>query len=290
MPSTASRTTGLVAAFRQGLRELGYGEDLRVLYRYSEGSAEQVRKIAGELARDEVPIIVTTTDAVARAVAREAPRAAIVMVNASDPVGTGLVASLAHPAGKVTGLTNFSPEISGKRIELLKECVPTLARVAYLLNPDLPGAQAVLKEVKDAADRFALEVLPLEARKAADISAALGELPARATGLLVQSPNPLLYTERALVCRLARARRVPSIFNRVEYVQAGGLLSYGPNVADMYRRAARYVDRILKGARPGDLPVEQPSKFELAINLETARVLGVAVPRQLLGRAGTVVG
>jgi len=290
MPSTASLTQDLVEAFRQGLRELGYGDELPVLYRYSEGGPERLAQMAGELERDGVAVIVTTTDAVVRAVAREAPRAAIVMVNASDPVGAGLIASLGHPGGKVTGLTNLSPEIAGKRIELLKECVPALPRLAYLWNPDLPGARDAFAEVKDAAARFRLELVPLEARKAADIPVALGELPARTTGLLVQAPNPLLYTERARVCELARARGLPSIFNRVEYVRAGGLLSYGPNVPDMYRRAATYVDRILKGAPPGDLPVEQPSKFELAVSLETARVLGVAVPRQLVARADTVIG
>ena len=293
MPSTEKATTNLIAAFVEGLRRLGYtpGANIALSTRYTSGQAQQVPKIARELASAGVTIIVTTTDAVVRTVAREAPQAAIVMVNTSDPVGSGLVASLAHPGGNVTGITNLSPEIGGKRVELLKECVPGLSRLAYLWHPGLPGARPAFEEVKQAARRLGLQLLAPEVRRAEQIEPALAELQGSAsTALLVQAPNPIFYTQRASICRAATARRLPSMFNRIEYPRAGGLLSYGPNVPDMYRRAAAYVDRILRGARPGDLPVEQPSKFELAINLETARALGVAVPPSMLGRADALIG
>lgn len=291
MPSTPSATANLIAAFREGLRAQGYRDDLPVLYRYTEGKADQVPKIARELAQADVAVIVTTTDAVVRTVAQQVPQAAIVMVNAADPVGSGLVASLARPGGRVTGLTNLSPEIGGKRVQLLKECMPLLSRLAYLWNERLPGAMPAFEEIREAAARFGLELVPLPVQVPADIESVLGDLrDGSRTALLVQAPNPMLYTQRSLICRLARAQRLPSMFNRVEYVRAGGLLSYGPNIPAMYRRAAVYVDRILKGAPPGELPVEQPSKFELAVSLDTARMLGIAVPASLLGQADTVIG
>lgn len=293
MPSTASATANLVAAFVDGLRELGYapGQNLELTYRYSSAQPDQVGAIAREFVRAELPVILTTTDSVVATVAREAPQASIVMVNTSDPVGNGLVASLAHPGGRVTGLTNLSPEIGGKRVELLKECAPAISRLAYLWNSRLPGAIPAFEEVRQAAQRLRLELSALEVRRADEISRALGEVRDGArTALLVQAPNPMLYTQRALLCRMAKARGLPTMFNRVEYARAGGLLSYGPNVPEMYRRAAGYVDRILKGASPGDLPVEQPSKFELAVNLDTARAIGLVVPPLLVGRADTIIG
>ena len=293
IPSSEGATSTLVDAFIAGLRQLGYtpGRNLVLHTRYAGGEPQQVPKIARELADAGVAIIVTTTDAVVRTVARQAPHAAIVMVNTSDPVGNGLVASLAQPGGNVTGLTNLSPEIGAKRVEVLKECVPSLSRLAYLWNPRLPASGAAFEEVKQGADRLRLELIELAVQRAQQVERALATLPDRGrTGLLVQAPNPIFYTERARICRAARARRLPSMFNRVEYPRAGGLLSYGPNVPEMYRRAAAYVDRILQGANPATLPVEQPSKFELAVNVETARALGVDVPPALLARADTVIG
>jgi putative ABC transport system substrate-binding protein len=293
MPSTASATANLVRAFAQGLRQHGYvpGQSIAVTHRYTDGHAEQVRSLARELVEEGNAVIVTTTDAVVRIVAREAPRTAIVMVNAADPVGNGLVASLAHPGGNVTGLTNLSPEITGKRVQLLRECVPAISRLGYLWNPALAGASDVLDEVRLAAGRFHLELQPLEARGKEELAPALAWLAGRgASGLLVQAPNPLFYTERTLLCGLAAERRLPAMFNRVEYVEAGGLLSYGPDVPEMYRRSAAYVHRILEGAKPADLPVEQPSKFELAVNLDTARTLGISVPSALRERADRLIG
>ena len=292
MPSTASSTANLTRAFEQGLQDLGYarGRDLAVEYRYSDGNGGRIGALAEELGRLHAEVVVTTTDAVVRTVARHTGDIPIVMVNASDPVGNGLVKSLAQPGGKITGLTNLSPEITGKRIELLKECIPGLREVVYLWNPEISGAREVFEQVQSAGQHFALRLRSIEVRRSDDIRAALGRLPAgEGHALLAQAPNPDLYTHRGLICTSAIAARLPSIFNRVEYLEAGGLMSYGPNVPEMYRRAAYYVDRILKGAPPASLPVEQPSKFELAINLRTARLLGVEVPQTLLSRANRTV-
>jgi ABC-type uncharacterized transport system substrate-binding protein len=292
MPSTAAATAQLVDAFAQGLRENGYlpGNNIDVLYLYSEGNAQQVPQLARELVRARVAVIVTTTDAVAREVVEQASGMPVVVVNAADPVGSGLVATLAHPGGSVTGLTNLSPEITGKRVQLLKECVPAISRLAYLWNPQLAGAVDIFAELQSAVLRFGLELQPREVRRAEEIAPAFTGLDSRSIALLVQAPNPLLYTQRTVICSLAKARAIPSIFNRVEYVEAGGLLSYGPSVPHMYRRAALYVDRILNGVKPGDLPVEQPSKFELVVNRGTARAIGIAVPQSLLARADRVLG
>lgn len=292
MPSTPAATANLVAAFEEGLREHGYvkGESIAVEYRYSGGRSERIPELAAELAAANLEVIVTTTDAVARTVKQRAGGIPIVMVNTSDPVGSGLVASLSKPGGTVTGLTNFSPEISGKRIELLKEAVPRLARVAYLWNPDLAGSLKVYRDIETAARALGVAVASAEVRRAEDIESAfarLGDGPE--TALLVQAPNPLLYTRRKDIARRASAKRMASMFNRHEYVAAGGLMSYGPNVPDMYRRAGEYVDAILKGKRPGDLPVEQPRRFELTISLKTARALSLPIPRPLLLRASKVL-
>lgn len=292
MPSTQAATTNLIAAFEEGLREHGYvkGRNVALDYRYSDGHAARLPHLAAELVQAKVEVIVTTTDPVVRTVKQHAGGIPIVMVNTSDPVGSGLVESLAKPGGTVTGLTNFSPEISGKRIELLKEAVPGLSRVAYMWNPDLAGAAQVYRDIQAAGRTLNVAIQSAEVRRAEDIEvafAALGEGPG--TALLVQAPNPLLYTRRKDIAQRASERRMPSMFNRHEYVSAGGLMSYGPNVPHMYRRAAGYVDSIFKGARAGDLPVEQPSRFELTINLRTARALGLAIPRSVLMHANRVL-
>ena len=291
MPSTAAATANLVGSFVQGLREHGYVEGANVLldYRYTDGRMDRVPALTLELVRANVEVIVSTTDPVVRAIQQHAPTLPIVIVNSSDPVGSGLVKTLARPGGNVTGVTNLSPEISAKRMQLLRETVPQLERVAYLWNPDLPGAAEVYGELESAARSLKLEVRSAEARRPQDIDDALAALASGpATALLVQAPNPVLYTARKRIAELAREMRLPSIFNRWEYVADGGLMSYGPNVPQMYRRAAGYVDEILKGAAPAGLPVEQPSKFELTINARTAKALGIAIPRSVLLRADKV--
>ena len=291
MPSTQAATANLVAAFEEGLRERGYvkGQNIAVDYRYTGGEMERVPDLAAELVQAKVDVIVTTTDPVVRTVKQHAPAIPIVMVNTSDPVGGGLVASLAKPGGNVTGLTNASPEIGGKRIELLKETVPALSRVAYLWNPDLAGAAQVYRDIQAAGGTLNVAIESAEVRRVEDIEVAFAALTGPGTALLVQAPNPLLYTRRKDIARRAGEKRMPSMFNRLEYVSAGGLMSYGPNVPHMYRRAAAYADSILKGARPGDLPVEQPSLFELTISLKTARALGLVIPQSVLIRANKVL-
>jgi putative tryptophan/tyrosine transport system substrate-binding protein len=291
MPSTPEATANLVAAFEQGLREQGYtqGKNIVIDYRYTGGQSERVAPMADELVRAGATLILTTTDAVVGEVARRAHRTAIVMVNASDPVRAGLVKTLAQPGGNVTGLTNLSPEIGGKRVELLNECTAALSRITYLWDSRIAGAADDLTHIQSAARRLKLELQLAEAHDAQDIERALARLAGRETGLLVQAPNPLLYTQRALIARLAAVKAAPSMFNRVEYVVAGGLMSYGPNVPHMYRRSAVYVDKILRGGSPAQLPVEQPSQFELALNLNTAQALGIELPPSLLGRAETII-
>jgi len=288
MPSTAQGTADLVGAFEQGLKERGYeaGRNIELHYRYSEGRMDRVPALASELVDAGAAVIVSPTDDVVRLIKQRAPATPIVMINSGDPVKSGLVESLARPGGNITGITNLSPQISAKRLELLKEAIPGLVQVAYLWNPDLPGAEDVHRELAIAARRLGLELRSAPARRAEDIAAAfatLGGGPAAA--LIVQAPNPVLYTARNRIAELAREKRLPSMFNRWEYVAAGGLMSYGPNVPEMYRRAAYYVDEILKGARPAVLPVEQPTQFELTINLQTAADLRITLPRSVLQRA-----
>ena len=292
MPSTPAATANLVAAFEAGLRERGYikGQNLTIDYRYTEGRTELTAKLAKDLAGSGAEVIVTTTDSVVRTVRQQVGQIPIVMVNTSDPVGGGLVQSLANPGGTVTGLTNFSPEISAKRLELLKEAVPGLARVAYLWNPDLPGAVAVYRDIEGAAGKLGIRIESVQARNAEDVDRALAALVhGPELALLVQAPNPLLYTRRRQIARRATEKRLPTMFNRREYVTAGGLMSYGPNVPQMYRRAAHFIEAILAGAKPADLPVEQPSQFELTLSVKTARSLGLEIPPPLLVRASEVL-
>ena len=292
MPSTAAATGNLVAAFEQGLGEHGYvkGRNVAIDYRYSDDYPERIPELAADLGRAKVDAIVTTTDAVVRAVMQHTARIPIVMVNTSDPVGSGLVKDLAKPGGLVTGLTNLSPEIGRKRVELLKEAVPTLSRLVYLWNPDLAGATQSYRDIEAAVRLLGIRMLAAEVRRAEDIGIAFGSLDdARGTGLIVQAPNPMLYTQRDQITALARARQMPSMFNRHEYVAAGGLMSYGPDVPDMYRRAASYVDAILKGRTPADLPVQQPTKFELSINLGIAKALGLKIPQSIRLRVDRVI-
>jgi putative ABC transport system substrate-binding protein len=288
MPSTAPGTADLVDAFEQGLKERGYqpGRNIALEYRYSEGRMERVPALASELVAAGAEVIMSPTDEVVRLIKQRVPAIPIVMVNSGDPVRSGLVESLARPGGNVTGISNLSPEITAKRLELLKEAIPGLVRVAYLWNPRLPGAEEVYGELESAARLLRLELRSAPAPRAEDIAAAFAALSGGPTAaVIVQAPNPVLYTARKRIAELAREKRLASMFNRWEYVAAGGLISYGPNVREMYRRAAYYVDEILKGARPAAMPVEQPTQFELAINPQTATELGIAIPRSLLLRA-----
>jgi len=238
----------------------------------------------------KVDVIVTATDVAIAAVKRETRTIPIVMRNSTDPVGTGFVASLARPGGNVTGLSNISSELSGKRLELLREVVPGLSRVALLWNPDVRGAVLDYKETEGAARSLRLELQSVEVPRAEDLDRAFSAVTnQRAQALVLPAANPVGFANRGQIASFAQRNRLPSIYAEKEYVDAGGLMSYGPSNPDMSRRTAMYVDKILKGAKPADLPVEQPTKFELVINLKTAKALGLTLPPSLVRRADEVI-
>jgi len=274
------------------LRELGYveGKTFVLELRYGEAKAERLPEIARELVGLKVDVIVTATDVAIAAVKRETQTIPIVMANSTDPVGTGFVASLARPGRNVTGLSSISPELSGKRLELLKEVVPGLSRVAFLWNPDVRGAVLDYKETEGAASSLRLQLQSVEVVRAEDFDHAFsGITKERAQALMMPAANPVGFANRSQIASFAQKNRLPSIFSQKEYVDAGGLMAYGPNTPDMHRRAATYVDKILKGAKPADLPVEQPKKFEFIVNLQTAKQIGLTIPPNVLVRADRVI-
>jgi putative tryptophan/tyrosine transport system substrate-binding protein len=282
----------LVDAFRQGMRQLGYieGKTFVLEARYGEGKSERVPELARELVGRKVDVIVASTDGPIAAVKRETRTIPIVMANSADPVGTGFVASLARPGGNVTGLSNTSADLSGKRLELLREVVPGLSRVAFLWNPDARGTVLDYKESEAAATSLHLELESVEVSSPADLDRAFSTVRSqRAQAVIVPPGNPAMFSNRAAVASFAQRSRLPSMYGFKEYVDAGGLMSYGPSLPAMYRRAAAYVDKILKGAKPADLPVERPTKFELIINLKTAKALGLTISPSLLQRADQVI-
>ena len=283
----------LIAAFRQELRELGYVEGKTVLLelRFADGAVERVPQLARELVALKPDVIVANTDGATAAVRRETQTIPIVMTTSSDPAGAGFVAKLARPGGNVTGLSIQSPELSGKRLELLKEVVPALARVAFLWNPDSRGNLLDYKETEVVTRSQHVELQSVELYRAEDLERAFSAVTnGRAQALIVSPGNPVAIARRDQVASFAQRSRLPSIYGvREDVDDDGGLMSYGPSRTDMYRRAAIFVDKILKGAKPADLPVEQPTKFELVINLRTAKALGLTIPPSLLSRADDVI-
>ena len=283
-----------VEAIRLALRQLGYveGDNITIEYRYAEGKLDRLSELAAELVRLKVDIIVGAGgDRLIRAAKNATKTIPIVMMGAGNPVELGLVESLARPGGNVTGVTTLSRELDGKRLELLKEAVPKLARVAVLYDPANPNSVVDLKEVFPAAARaLAVTVRSWEVRAADDfesVFAAISEW--RPDGLYVPTSGPLMPAQQKRIVGFALKSRLPSMYSLREFVDAGGLMYYGADLADGYRRVAYYVDRILKGTKPADLPVEQPMKFELAINLKTAKQIGVAIPPNVLARADNVI-
>ena len=292
--SDPARESTRSEAIRLALRELGYieGQNIAIEYRYAEGKRDRYPELAAELVRLKVDIIVVAGgDAMVRAAKNATKTIPIVMTGAGgDPVEAGLVESLARPGGNVTGITNLSRELGGKRLELLKEAVPKLARVAVLYDPATPGSVRELKEVLPVAARaLGLTVQPWEVRDADDFEKVFAAIDKeRPDGLYVTS-GPLMNANGKRIAGFALKSRLPSVYNRREAVDAGGLMSYGADLADSYRRVAYFVDRILKGAKPADLPVEQPTKFELVINLKTAKQIGLTIPQSMLYRADKVI-
>ena len=285
--STMRKWTG---AFVQRLRELGWVEGRTVVieYRWADGRSERFAEVAAELVRLKVDVIVTGGTAAIMAAKQATSGIPIVFATAGDPVGTGLVASLARPGSNLTGLSNLSADLPSKRLELLREVVPGLRRLAILANIGNPIGALEMREVQTAAGTLGLEVASLEIRRAEDIAPAIEPLEGHADGLYVVT-EALANTNRFEINTLALRARLSTMHGEKGYVEAGGLTSYGPSFPDLYQRAALYVDKILKGAKPSDLPVEQPTKFELVINRKTANALGLTVPTMLLARADEVI-
>jgi len=277
-------------AFVQRLHELGWfeGRSIAIEDRWAEGRTERFAEIAAEFVQLKVDVIVTVGTLPALAAKQATALIPIVFAGAGDPVGTGIVASLARPGGNVTGLSVQFTDLAGKRLELLREVVPNLRRLAILINADNPAAMKEVGEVQAAAGAFGLEVVTLEIRKAEEIASAFEALKGRAEALYVFA-DALMNTNRVRINTLALAARLPTMHGVREYVEAGGLMSYGPSLPDLYRRAADFVDKILRGAKPGDIPVEQPTKFDLVINLTTAKALGLTIPESFLLRADEVI-
>ena len=290
-PFAPSDTTAWHEAFRQGLQDLGWveGRNIAIEYRYAHGKSDRLPGLAAELVDLKVAVIVVsvTSDAV---VARNATRTIpIVIASAGDPVGTGLVKSLARPGGNITGLSQVASDLAGKRLEMLKELVPRLSVLAVLWNPRSRVSVLSWKEMSAPARTLGIELLSLEVGSPGDFDKAFADAMRAGAGALVIMQSPLFVTSQKRLAELAAKHRLPSIFHLTEFVDAGGLAAYGPDRSDLFRRAAAYVDKILKGAKPSDLPIEQPTKFELAINLKTARALGLTVPASLLLRANRVI-
>jgi putative tryptophan/tyrosine transport system substrate-binding protein len=288
-PGTPSAWSAWTAAFVQRLRELGWieGRTVAIEYRWAEGSTERFGEIAAEFVRLKVDVIVTVGGAVlaAREVTSVIP---IVFAAANDPVGTGLVPSLARPGGNVTGLSSQAADIAGKRLELLREVIPGLRHLAIMSNAGYPAAVLEMGEAESVARTVGLNVVRLEIRRAQDIAPAFEALKGRAEALYVTT-DPIVNSNHVRITTLANLARLPMITTQREFVDAGSLMSYGPNYPNLFRRAADYVDKILRGAKPGDIPVEQPSKFDLVLNLTAARGLGLEISPNLLAIADEVI-
>jgi len=290
-PFTPSATALWHEAFRRGLRDLGWveGRNIRVEYRYAEGREDRLPGLAADLVRLRVEVIVAavSTDAlVAKNFTKTIP---IVMASTGDALGSGLVQSLARPGGNVTGLTQMAPEMGGKRLELLKEMVPGLSRVAVLWNPRGRISTLGWNETQLPARQLGIELHSVEVRSPGGLDKAFEEAKRAGAGALAIMPNPVFAGNMKRLAELAAKNRLPAVFHLKEFAEAGGLVAYGPDRSDLFRRAALYVDKILKGAKPGDLPVEQPIKFELVINLKTAKALGITIPPEVLQRADRVI-
>jgi ABC-type uncharacterized transport system substrate-binding protein len=281
----------LYAAFRQEMRRLGYaeGHTLILEFRSAAGSADRLPELAAELARMPVDVILVEATAAARAAKQATSSIPIVMGVVAEPVETGLVANLARPGGNITGFTSLTPELGTKRLGLLKEAFPDMTRVGVLLNPRNPGNELQLASIKRAAATLGLAVETAEAERRDDIAAALDRLRERGVFALIVLGDSVFFNEYKLIVLLATAKRLPAIYPDRVYADAGGMIFYGPDVTNNFRRAADYVDRILKGAKPGDLPVQQPTKFELIINAAAAKAIDVTLPSALLLRADEVI-
>ncbi len=289
--NSLSDNAARIDAFRQGLRELGYveGKNIIIEWRSAEGKPDHLPALAAELVSLKVDVLVSYGPTPTRAAKKATTKIPLVMSFDSDPVGSGVVASLARPGGNITGLSSLAPEISGKQLELLKEIVPTLSRVAVLGNSTEPGNAPALKELELAGGALKVQIQYLDVLSAKDIEPSFQSATKQRAGAVLVMAGPVMSPHRTEVVNLAAKNRLPAMYYRSDYVEAGGLMSYGTNFPDLFRRAATYVDKILKGAKPADLPVEQPTKFEFIVNLKAAKQIGLIVPPNVLARADKVI-
>ena len=288
---SASSFSARVEALRRRLRELGYveGKNIVIEYRYAEGKVERIPDLAAELVRLKVDVIVTSGGERTILAAKKASATIpIVFAGAGDPVGTGLVSSLARPGGNITGLSTMTPDLDGKRLELLKEAFPKVARVAFLWQPGWRGNLA-LTDMEAAAKALGVKLLSLEVRSLDDFDSAFARAKRDGAQALITTPGGIIGTQRRQVLEFAAKNRLPAMYTNSEFVEAGGLMSYAPNLADQWRRAADFVDKILKGSKPADIPVEQPTKFEFIVNLKTAEQIGLTIPPKVLAQADKVI-
>ena len=288
--ASASSFSARVEAFRQRLRELGYveGKNIFIEYRYAEGKLERLPDLAAELVRLQVDVIVTTGGAVLAA-KKASPTMPIVFAGAPDPVATGLVSSLARPGGNITGLSNIAQDLDGKRLELLKEAFPKVSRVAFLWFPGGTRGNLSLTEMEAVAKALGLKLQSLEVRGLDDFESAFARAKRERAQALITIPQSLINTQQRQVLDFGAKKRLPAMYPTSEWVEAGGLMSYGPNYTDLIRRAADFVDKILKGTKPANIPVEQPMKFEFVINLIAAKQIGVTIEPNVLVRADKVI-
>ncbi len=289
--ASASGYASRVEALRAGLRDLGYveGKNIVIEYRWAEGKYELLPGLAAELVQLKVDVIVASPTPSIQAAQQATTTIPIVMVASADPVGAGFVASLSRPGGNITGLSNIAIDLSSKYLELLRVAVHKLSRVAVLVNPSHPNHPDYLKKMQATAKTTGVKVLPVQAGTTSQIEAAFGAMAREHAGALIVLPDPFFLTQVRQIAELAAKNRLPTMFWSRELTEAGGLMSYGQNLLDHFRRAATYVDKILKGAKPADLPVEQPTKLELVINRRTAKALGLNIPNELLLRADKMI-
>jgi putative tryptophan/tyrosine transport system substrate-binding protein len=280
-----------IDALEQGLRDRGYvpGRDVVIEYRFADNQEDQLDRLAKELVERRVAVIIVAGNQAAGAARNASRTIPIVMAVANDPVASGLVASLARPGGNITGTTLLSSTLAGKRLELVKQLLPKVSRVAVLLNKDAPAHTIAWKETLAAATTLRIDVEPFEVQGAEMFDEAFARMVKARMEALVLFEDAMFATERARLAVLAAKTRLPTVYGQRNSVDVGGLMSYGPSIVDAYRNAASFIDRILKGAKPGDLPIEQPTKFELVINLKTAKALGITIPQSLLLRADEVI-
>jgi ABC-type uncharacterized transport system substrate-binding protein len=289
--NSVSASAPSVEAFRLGLRQLGYveGQNILIEWRYADGRSDRLPDLAAELVRIKIDVIVTSATSPTQAAKKATNTIPIVIASHNDPIGAGLVASLAHPGGNVTGLSNIAIELSGKRLELLKEIVPQVSRVAILRIPSAPATPPQMKEMELAAHSLGIKLQPADWETLEDLDNAFATMVKGNSEALITFSGPRFGLYRTRIIELAAKNSLPTMYPDTVYAAAGGLMSYGVNTVDLYRRAAIYVDKILKGAKPADLPVEQPTKFELVINLKTAKQIGLIIPPNVLARADRVI-